>query len=290
MHGKPWQFFFPLEKPSVPQKSRFNRHRGAALGSEWQRGRSGNRLSDILSLPSQRRITGRQHINAGRDTRIKISLFNLTGDWSGALNYAVVTPQRSGAPPSPPRQVFFRLFIYPPAPRMLYLFIHSDSQIFFPESVSARRSAHESALRGVVSAVFRRFQTCARLNNLRSDRLMTGSDHVETKRPGWLLIRDGARLFPSRSLFLLCVCGVCVCVCVCACDAVGLGREYVCVGVSVLQEAVEDYSSLRYTWRGGRTPRDICRKLILSSVHHSGFWSVTGRSLCGPGSCELCIL
>lgn len=53
----------------------------------------------------------------------------------------------------------------------------------------------KSALPGVVSGVFRQFQTCARLNNLEHNWLMTGSDHVETERTGWLLIRDSDCLF-----------------------------------------------------------------------------------------------
>ncbi len=109
---------------------------------------------------------------------------------------------------------------------------------------------------------------------------MTGSDHVETKRPGWLLIRDRGCLFPSRSLLVF------LCVFVreavdLAASVVGVGREYVCVGVSVLQEAAQ--FSLPYMERMDPS-QDICRKLILSSIHHLGFVRDSSFTVCINGS------
>lgn len=68
----------------------------------------------------------------------------------------------------------------------------------------------------------------------------------------------------------------------------GVGREYVCVGASVLQEAA-DYSSLCYIWRGWIPPKTFVE---------NWFWvpfitwvlCVTVHSLCIQGSYELCIL
>lgn len=131
--------------------------------------------------------------------------------------------------------------------------------------MSARRSAHESTLPGVVSGVFRQFQTCAWLNNLQRNRLMTGSDHVETKRPGWLLIRDRACLFSSHSLLL------CVFVCV-AVDLAMLwvweGNMFVLVSQYCSQQHRLQFTLLYMEWMN--PSQDICRKLILSSIHHLG--------------------
>lgn len=63
----------------------------------------------------------------------------------------------------PPACFLFVLFIYL-SDQFTYSFI---PRVRFPISatVPVRRSAHESALPGVESVVFRRLLTCARLNN-----------------------------------------------------------------------------------------------------------------------------
>lgn len=131
--------------------------------------------------------------------------------------------------------------------RLTYSFIHSRSPIFFfpfsrERQPVARR--HESALPGVVSGVFRRFQTCARLNNLQSNWLMTGSDHVETKRPGWLLIRDSSlSLLLAPAAWIVSVMACCVCVCVSMCNVrLWEGKGACLTGLAWCTEHGEDRS------------------------------------------------